>query len=178
MMTTFQIDAPQLTNMSIQKKPRTAAKSVPNLATSGSQDNEFSLRSPTTTITTGQNSLNSRVCFTVGNEQADQTQSAPGLVWCLHRDAKSGSIDQTAINAVVTMTVFPKVKFVDKDSELSYSKDKETICQFVIQRCNLQPEVIEAEWWRLARGFVGQTMNRLRNDRNTAMKGAALGKLP
>ena len=109
------------------KKPRTV-NSVPASAT-GSQasgNNACAFKSPITTISTGGFGYNDGNS-TVGDEQAHQHRSTPGLVWCLNRDAKSGSVDQTAINAVVTMTVFPKVKFVVRETELSYSADKQTI---------------------------------------------------
>ena len=111
-----------------------------------------------------------------GEEQADQVRSTPALVWCNGQNGNSASRDKTTINAVVTVTVFPKVKFADKLTQLSYSTERKSICQYVIKRCNLQPEVIEAEWWRLHQRYVGHIFSRLRNDRNTTMKGAMLGK--
>ena len=84
--------------------------------------------------------------------------------------------DQTIINTVVSAEIFPKVKFVDRDSQLSYNTEKRSICQFVIAKCNLQEAVIKEMWWRSAQKYVGKTINRLRNDRNTAMKKAFLGQ--
>ena len=127
----------------------------------------FTNRSATTTIST-------RVS---ADGQADRHQSTPGHVWCVNHDALPGLGDQTTVNAVVTGNVFPKVKFVDKDTELLYSTDTKSICQFVIGRCNLQPEVEEGQWWRSVHKYLGQTISRLQNDRNTAMKWAMLGKI-
>ena len=156
---------------------RVASNGHPKTTGSQASGNAHSPKSVTTTISTGGSSLSNNGTSTGNGELADQDRSAPGLVWCHNRNVNSASVDQTAINAVVTGSVFPKVKIVDKESQLSYSADKKTICQFVITRCNLQPDVIEAEWWRSAQNYVNQTINRLRNDRNTAMKGAMIGKL-
>jgi hypothetical protein len=85
--------------------------------------------------------------------------------------------DQTTVNLVVTDTVFPKVKFVDRDTDLVFSNERRSICQFVIGRCNLNANISLNEWWKHTQKYVAQTINRLRNDRNTAMKWAVLGKL-
>ena len=142
---------------------------------------EIELTRRTRTETSGQagtettiSSYNTNSAY--GAEQADQVRSTPALVWGNGQNGNSVLRDKTTINAVVTNAVFPKVKFADKLTQLSYSTERKSICQYVIKRCNLQPEVIEAEWWRLHQRYVGQIFSRLRNDRNTAMKGAVLGK--
>ena len=127
-----------------------------------------------TTTETTISSINTNSAY--GAEQADQVRSTPALVWGNGQNGNSVLRDKTTINAVVTNAVFPKVKFADKLTQLSYSTERKSICQYVIKRCNLQPEVIEAEWWRLHQRYVGQIFSRLQNDRNTAMKGAVLGK--
>ena len=127
-----------------------------------------------TTTETTISSINTNSAY--GAEQADQVRSTPALVWGNGQNGNSVLRDKTTINAVVTNAVFPKVKFADKLTQLSYSTERKSICQYIIKRCNLQPEVIEAEWWRLHQRYVGQIFSRLRNDRNTAMKGAVLGK--
>jgi hypothetical protein len=51
------------------------------------------------------------------------------------------------------------------------------ICQCVIRRCNLHSDISLPNWWKQVHKFVSQAINRLRNDRNTAMKWATLGKI-
>ena len=141
--------------------------SIPTATQSNPSVSVGTNKSTTTTISTSNSDP----------RQADRHESAPANVWCVQHNVIPGSGDQTTVNAVVTGNVFPKVKFVDKDTELMYSTDKKSICEFVIGRCNLQPEVNKAQWWRSVHKYVGQTISRLRNDRNTAMKWAMLGKL-
>jgi hypothetical protein len=78
---------------------------------------------------------------------------------------------------VVTEAVFPKINFVDRDSQLVFSNEKNSVCQFVITRCNLHTNISPNEWWKHTQKYLNQTINRLRNDRNTAMKWTTLGKL-
>jgi hypothetical protein len=150
------------------KRQRVNSSVIPKVTPSNPSVSNATNKSATTTISTSVSE----------DRQADLHESTPGTVWCLQHDVIPGSGDQTTVNAVVTGNVFPKVKFVDKDTELMYSTDKKSICQYIIRRCNLQPEVNEAQWWRSVHKYVGQTINRLRNDRNTAMKCAMLGKFP
>ncbi len=109
-------------------------------------------------------------------EIAGNQQSAPRQLWCGSHEIMPTTGDQTTINTVVSAEIFPKVKFVDRDSQLLYNTEKRSICQFVIAKCNLQEAVIKEMWWRSAQKYVGKTINRLRNDRNTAMKKAFLGE--
>ena len=114
------------------------------------------------------------------NEQEeDENGSKPSNVWCESHDLTTitSTADKTTVNLVVTEQVFPKVKFVDKDIDLVFSIEKKSICQFVIRLCNLHDDVSLPHWWKPAQKYVSQTINRLRNDRNTAMKWAMLGKL-
>jgi hypothetical protein len=83
--------------------------------------------------------------------------------------------DRTTVNLVVTAQVFPKVKFVDRDTDLAFTDNKKSICQFVISHCNLHADIIRTDWWKQVQKYVAQTINRLQNDRNTAMKWAVLG---
>ena len=133
------------------------------------------LKSPTTTISTRELDAGNGTS-TICDELPDQQRSTPRTVWCEQHDGLSGKREQASVNLVVTGKVFPKVKFVDRDTQLMYSTEKHSICQFVISECNLQPEVTEELWWKTAKIYVGAAINRLRNDRNTAMKWATFGK--
>ena len=44
-----------------------------------------------------------------------------------------------------------------------------------ISRCNLHADIIITDWWKQVQKYVAQTITRLRNDRNTAMKWAVVG---
>ena len=109
-------------------------------------------------------------------EDGSENRSKPSHVWLeQHTLTDISTVDQTTVNLVVTDTVFPKVKFVDRDTQLVFSNEKRSICQYVITRCNLHTDISPHEWWKHTQKYVAQTINRLRNDRNTAMKWAILG---
>ena len=135
------------------------------------------MRSPTTTISTrGIESNNGSSVVSSDNHRAEELRSTPRHVWCDNHEVISGSKEEHTVTNVVSGAVFPKCKFVDTEQELNYSASKISICQYVIERCNLQADVNEAIWWRTANKYVVSTINRMRNDRNTAMKRAVLGK--
>ena len=111
-------------------------------------------------------------------EEITETGSKPNEVWLeQHTLTDISTRDLTTVNLVVTDAVFPKMKFVDRDTQLMFSNERDSVCQFVISRCNLHANILLHEWWKHTHKYVNQTINRLRNDRNTAMKWATLGKL-
>jgi hypothetical protein len=113
-----------------------------------------------------------------GEDDSTANGSKPSNVWCeKHKLTPTSTGDQTTVTLVVSERVFPKVKFVDRDIDLMFSTEQRSICQFVIGRCNLQTDISLPNWWKQVHKYVSQTINRLRNDRNTAMKWAALGKM-
>ena len=115
----------------------------------------------------------------LGEDDADTANgSKPSNVWCnKHKLTATSTGDQTTVNLVVTEKVFPKVKFVDRDTQLMFSYDKHPICQYVIRNCNLHSDISLPDWWKNVQKFVSQAINRLSNDRNTAMKWTTLGKI-
>ena len=109
-------------------------------------------------------------------DDTDASRSKPSHVWCGNHALTPESMgDRTTVNLVVTAEVFSKVKFVDRDTDLAFTENKKSICQFVISRCNLHVDIIITDWWKQVQKYVAQTITRLRNDRNTAMKWAVVG---
>ena len=112
----------------------------------------------------------------VGDEDT-ANRSKPSHVWLEnHTITEISTGDQTTVNLVITDTVFPRVKFVGRDTDLVFTTETRSICQFVIGQCNVHADISPADWWRHTQKYISQTFNRLRNDRNTAMKWAMLGK--
>jgi hypothetical protein len=125
--------------------------------------------------------INSNKLSLVDEETGEDDDTANGSkssnVFCKqHKWTAISTGDQTTVNLVVTEMVFPKIKLVDQDTQLMFSHEKKSICQYVIQRCNLHSDVLLPNWWKHVHKFVSQAINRLRNDRYTAMKWATLGK--
>jgi hypothetical protein len=111
-------------------------------------------------------------------EENTETDSKPKEVWLeQHTLTDISTRDLTTVNLVGTDAVFPKMKFVDWDTQLIFSNEKDSVCQFVISCCNLHANISPHEWWKHTHKYVNQTINRMCNDRNTAMKWATLGKL-
>ena len=109
-------------------------------------------------------------------DDTDASRSKPSHVWCGNHALTPESMgDRTTVNLVVTAEVFSKVKFVDRDTDLAFTENKKSICQFVISRCNLHADIIITDWWKQVQKYVAQTITRLRNDRNTAMMWAVVG---
>mgnify|MGYP002809410036 CR=1 FL=1 len=122
--------------------------------------------------------IKSSAAYTDDQEEddTDASRSKPSHVWCGNHALTPESMgDRTTVNLVVTAEVFSKVKFVDRDTDLAFTEDKKSICQFVISRCNLHADIIIMDWWKQVQKYVAQTITRLRNDRNTAMKWAVVG---
>jgi len=106
-----------------------------------------------------------------------ETHSQPSNIWCgLHEVTPTTNGDDTTITNMVSGKMFSKVKFIAKDIDLLYSVKKKSVCQFVIQHCHLQADIKPDLWWREAGKTVAKTINSLRNNRNTAMKWAVMGK--
>ena len=126
----------------------------------------------------GSNKVSSLVDGEIGEDDDTANGSKPSNVWCSrHKLTATSAGDQTTVNLEVTEKVFPKIKFVDRDTQMMFSYDKHSICQYVIWRCNLHADISLPNWWKHIQKFVSQAINRLRNDRNTAMKWAMLGKI-
>jgi hypothetical protein len=110
-----------------------------------------------------------------GEDVDTANRSKPSNVFCKqHKWTATSTGDQTTVNLVVTEMVFPKIKFVDRDTQLMFSHEKISICQYVIRRCNLHSDISLPNWWKHVLKFVSQATNRLRNDCNTVIKWATL----
>ena len=121
--------------------------------------------------------LNKSSAYTDDQEEddTDTSRSKPSHVWCANHALMPQSMgDKTTVKLVVTANVFHKVKCVDRDSDLAFTEEKKSICQYVISHCNVHTDIIITDWWKQVQTYVSQAITRLRNDRNTAMKWAVL----
>lgn len=78
----------------------------------------------------------------------------------------------------VKTTIFPKVKFLDKDAHGSFSHSANSICGMMLSHCFQQiPPLNEAmEWWKTARPCVFRHHTVCRNNCIQALKNAYIGK--
>ena len=93
-----------------------------------------------------------------------------------HQQNEVSLMEKAVVQHVVTEQFFPEVKFVDKDTDLAWEVGAESFCQFFISKCNVPLNVDRREWWMRTRKLVAFTMTQTRNDRNTAVRNAFVGK--
>ena len=86
------------------------------------------------------------------------------------------SVDKSVVTEVVTDHFFPEVKFVNRDIELAWDESQHSFCQFFIQHCNVPLAWNHKDWWNQAKKLVAFLVSQTRNDRNTAVKNAFVGK--
>ncbi len=171
-----------LTGTSISKHERVSSTSTSSSSRTANTSGIATMSKSALMRSAGFVSPNCKSSLLEGSEQHDEeeteTGSKPNHVW-LEQHTLTGisTSNKTTVNLVVTELMFPKMKFVDRDTQLMFSNEKNSVCQFVISRCNLHTDISPQEWWKHTQKYVNQTINRLRNDQNTAMKWATLGKL-
>jgi hypothetical protein len=103
--------------------------------------------------------MNSNQSPLVEEETGEDDDTANGSklsnVFCKqHKWTATSTGDQTTVNLVVTEMVFPKIKFVDRDTQLMFSHEKNSICQYVIRRCNLHSDISLPNWWKHVHKFA------------------------
>ena len=68
--------------------------------------------------------------------------------------------------------LFPRIKFLDKNKDLDFSRENGTICHYVFQTCNLKyNQGEEVVLWGQAK-IDSQNIARLRSDKYSAMRKA------
>ena len=73
--------------------------------------------------------------------------------------------------------LFPRIKFLDKNKDLDFSRENGTICHFVFQTCNLNyKQGDEVVLWGQAKKWIVKNIARLRSDKYSAMRKAFYGK--
>ena len=86
-------------------------------------------------------------------------------------------VNTNEITKFVLKDFFPHVKFIgDKETELGYSKDENSICQFFIKEYNASGNY-ERKWWNSARKVVNTKVLQFRSDKNMCLKNDYYGKL-
>ena len=137
-----------------------------------------------TSTNRGMSSARSASLLGIGSTEAstseplrDENRSAPHFVWTGRDQATDLTTgDKTTVAGVVSDKLFQRAKFVDRDNDLMYDEKDGSVCKFVTTSCNLQANIDISVWWKEARKWIPNNISRLRNDKNTAMKWAFLGK--
>lgn len=84
--------------------------------------------------------------------------------------------EKSSVLKVFFYHFFPEVKFINKETDLAWDYGSDSFCQFFISKCNVPLDVDKKEWWMRASKLIAGTLSQTRNDRNTAVKNAFIGK--
>ena len=80
------------------------------------------------------------------------------------------------ISTVCNNYLFPRVKFLNNKVDLEFSYNRKSICQHVLERCNLAPSVDKQEWWKHNVKQLAVTMTSLRNNKTCSIRTSFYGK--
>ena len=78
---------------------------------------------------------------------------------------KTVTDSQHTIATVCTNYLFPCVKFLHHKSDLEFSYNRKSICQHVLEQCNLAPSVNKQEWWNNNVRQLNVTFTSMRNNK-------------
>ena len=108
---------------------------------------------------------------------ANDNGTKPGEVWWSRDSLFSGiTCDKQTIVTVCSTYLFPRVKFLNKRRDLDYSDKRNSLCQHVIEHCNVPAAIDKVIWWQQNRKHVLATITSLRSNKATALKNAFFGK--
>ena len=82
-----------------------------------------------------------------------------------------------AVHSVVGNELFPRVKFLDLVNDLVYSRNLNTICNFVMSWCKLSLDINEELFWEKAKDWVKKCLARHRSHKATAFRNVFHHKL-
>ena len=105
------------------------------------------------------------------------TPSRPREVWANMSRVGSVLDEKQTVNYVTTHYLFPKCKFLNNHSDMEYSKHPKSICQYVIDKCNVSTDTNQEQWWHLNKKHVKHTLANLRSNKAGAIRWAFYGKL-
>ena len=81
------------------------------------------------------------------------------------------------IAQVVTLDLFPQIKFIEKDRQLDFDMDDpRSICRFVMGNLHLSPNIKLKDFWDTHKKSVFTKVVKLRNDKTSGIRGAFFGK--
>ena len=101
----------------------------------------------------------------------------PSDIWLAQEQLPKMVTDSRhTISTVCNNYLFPRIKFLNNKVDLDFSYNKKSICQHVLQRCNLAPSVDKQEWWKHNVKQLAVTMTSLRNNKTRSIRTSFYGK--
>jgi hypothetical protein len=150
-----------LTGTSISKHERVSSTSTSSSSRTANTSGIATMSKSALMRSAGFVSPNCKSSLLEGSEQHDEeeteTGSKPNHVW-LEQHTLTGisRSNITTLNLVLTKSVFPKMKFADRDTQMVFSNEKNSVCQFVITHRNLHTNISPIEWWKHTQKYVRQ----------------------
>lgn len=84
---------------------------------------------------------------------------------------------KVTVNAITRKHVFPKVKFLSKNSkELNYHENRVSWCKKIVKLANMHNNPNRQLWWEKAREWVASAITMKRNDVTSQIKIGFMGK--
>jgi len=80
------------------------------------------------------------------------------------------------IKKVVKDELWHNVKFIIDIDELDFNDEPGTICQFMIEKCNVKPEHSKVWWIKVAKKIISTSLTEHRNNKIKALQECTLGK--
>lgn len=114
----------------------------------------------------------------MGNNQSQISDVTfhPGTQWNIFQSnvGKERERIEREIDSFVKKSLFRGIKFITCPTEMAYTLEKQSICQYSCQEMNIQPDE-RFRFWSEWNRRIEQSLCRRRSDVNTAMKKAFLG---
>ena len=94
----------------------------------------------------------------------------PSDIWLAQEQLPNLVTDSRhTISTVCNNYLFPRVKFLNNKVDLEFSYNRKSICQHVLERCNLAPSVDKQERWKHNVKQLAVTMTSLRNNKTRSI---------
>ena len=87
-------------------------------------------------------------------------------------DAMATSLPRRPMNYL-----FPKVKFLNHQTDLDFSYNQKLICQHILHHCNLAPSINKQAWWSHNSKLLMGALTSLRNNKTRSIRSLFYGML-
>ena len=78
--------------------------------------------------------------------------------------------------AFTSRQLWPRVKFIRSKDQLAFSRDKKTVCGFILQKLHMVGNQDIGQWWEKASKVVYSELEKTRNNKTTPTMKAFMGK--
>ena len=95
----------------------------------------------------------------------------PKEIWYAQEtSAKTVADTRHIITSICTNYLFPKVKFLNHQTDLDFSYNRKSICQHILHHCNLAPSIDKQAWWSHNSKLLMTALMSLRNNKTRSIR--------